>query len=259
MAFPTVVNSAAANSGANTTSFAFSFGFTATSGNLLMLCVSNDGGTGINAFSSPASWTFIGELNNTTNRLAVWCRVSDGTETGVTIGYPAAQGVAATIHEFSGYNSTANIEVSTFATGTSTSPDPPSLNPAGWGTEDTAWMAVCGWDANPHLTSYPTNYTVAQQSSEWNNATDGCGIAAAVRTDSQLASEDPGAFTIGSEDWIAITLAIRTNVNATGTATPTLSSFTSTASGTHTSSGASVNRLASISLSTALSAPLSIG
>ncbi len=259
MTFPTVVNSGAANSGANTTSWTFNFGFTATSGNLLILCVVSDSTTGIDSFTSPSSWTL---LDNDTSSFEVtmstWKRISDGTETGVTIGLAVSQGMAATIHEFSGHNGLTDVEAAAQSTGADSSPNPPNLDPAGWGTEDTAWIAYCGWDSNPGLSSYPTNFTANQRSSEWNNATDGVGVATAVRANLQQASENPGTFSIGSsQEWVAGTIAIRPSADdpssASSASSPSSASSLSSASSASSNSSSSPSSASSNSSSSASS------
>lgn len=88
---------------------------------------------------------------------------------------------------------------------TSANPNPPSLDPSGWGTEDTLWVAAYVVISNTAVTSYPTNYTANQL----NPHTTGAGLATATRTNS-ASSEDPGTFTHSiSEVWTAYTLGVR--------------------------------------------------
>lgn len=88
----------------------------------------------------------------------------------------------------------AAFESAVFQGTTGTSFDPPSLNPAGWDTEDTLWFAVSvNDDGTVTVTGFPTNYTNTGQVNAGDSA-DGVTLAWGRRA-LAAASEDPGAFT----------------------------------------------------------------
>jgi len=98
--------------------------------------------------------------------------------------------------------------VSTVATGTSTSPDPGNIAP-GVGSDDFLWLAcfVTELGTNTTLTSAPTNYTnflTAQEGA----GSGGCSVGSARRF-TTAESEDPGVFTISSDDWAAYGIGVR--------------------------------------------------
>ncbi|MCI0553514.1 MAG: BNR repeat-containing protein, partial [Anaerolineae bacterium] len=99
----------------------------------------------------------------------------------------------------------------TAATGTSTTPNPPNLDPSAWGTEDTLWLAIVGWDdGTTGMDSIPTAYATPNGQTRVNFASDGCGVSMGTR-ELNATSEDPGTFLLDvvSEAWIAQTVAIR--------------------------------------------------
>ena len=163
----------------------------------------SDGSTGI---YFPAGWT---ELFRTANggdcTLAAYYRIADGEE-GATI-QVTTSGSQQTAHTSYRLTSTGefNIDVGTAATGTSVNPDPPSLT-SEYGTRDYVWFAICGYDRNRTVSSYPTDYTDGR--CDYANNSYGCGVGSA-RRELNEETEDPAAFTISSSDqWVANTIAI---------------------------------------------------
>lgn len=103
-------------------------------------------------------------------------------------------------------------ELSTVATGTSTTPDPSACTPTG-GAKNYLWIWLGGWEGEQTSppASNPTNYS--QNRSGANSGTAGvvttnCRVAIAARQ-FNAASQDPGSWTISvSDDWTAYTLAV---------------------------------------------------
>ena len=92
-------------------------------------------------------------------------------------------------------------EVSSGATGTSTTPNSDSLTPTG-GSKDYLWLAIVGSEGQS-ASAAPTNYTDLLTVDVTN-----CAAHSAERA-LTAASEDPGTFTIGaSVGWVAATIAI---------------------------------------------------
>src|SRR3990172_2787877 len=90
--------------------------------------------------------------------------------------------------------------------GNSTNPDPPNLDPAGWVTEKTLWIAVAGNDGNVQSTAGPSGYSFYIR--DYVATAGGVHLAGAVK-ESEASSEDPGVFTMASEQWAAGTIAVR--------------------------------------------------
>jgi len=110
-------------------------------------------------------------------------------------------------------DNTANGGAVCFAAANSTTgnPDPPSLDPNNWATEDTLWFAACGVDTSRTISAYPlpdNQYTDPSGGST--------GATLGVCTSSSAASSlDPSTFTISaSDDWEACTVAVRPAASA---------------------------------------------
>ena len=125
---------------------------------------------------------------------------------GATITVTQATGPISYISiSFTGSNE--EIAVATEVTGTSTAPNPPSLNPSGWDVEDTLWLSIVAADNDNTVSTYPANHTGYQQRGQ-NNASG--HLLAFTTRENAAASEDPGSYTISrNEQWIAGTVAIR--------------------------------------------------
>jgi len=117
----------------------------------------------------------------------------------------------------------------------STTEDPPSLDPAGWGTEKTLWIAWTIRQGQAAVTAYPTDYTADQdtQRSSVNASAAADGIASRKL---EAASENPGTFTWDtSNTGVGVTVAVRPTADVfTGSAAPTQEDDAPTASGTFT-------------------------
>jgi hypothetical protein len=97
------------------------------------------------------------------------------------------------------------------ASGASTGPAPPTLNPANWDAEDTLWILMAASDVSTAFTGYPTDYA-DNRHTHTSGGTQGVGIAVATRN-LNAASQTPDSFLIAaSEDWVTVTIAIRPTV-----------------------------------------------
>jgi len=183
---------------------------TVNAGDLLIVLFTNDGSATV---TTPSGWTAL--ASNSVNgavRLSVYYKIAAGTEGGTTVNFvtSASEEAAAQVYRITNWHGTTPPEISTAVTGTSTAPNPASLNPAGWDVADTLWLAVAGQDRGDQLgtTAYPASYTdgISILSS------DGIGSCRthSARRVLAAASENPGAFTIPvSEEWVAFTIAVR--------------------------------------------------
>ena len=183
---------------------------TVDAGDLLIVIFANDRDATV---TIPTGWT---ELASDTSgphiRLSVYYKIAAGTEGGTTVNSitSAVEEAAAQVYRITNWHGTTPPEISTPETGTDMTPDPTPLDPAGWDIADTLWIAVAGQDRGNQsgTTAYPSSYTdgVSTLSSGGNGC---CQTHSAYRM-LATASEDPGAFTIpASEQWIALTIAIR--------------------------------------------------
>jgi hypothetical protein len=196
--------------GTDTTDHYVNMPATVNEGGLLIALFTNDGSATV---TTPGGWTQLASnASGAAVRLSVYYKIAAGTEGGTMVNFvtSAAEQAAAQVYRISDWHGTTPPEISTAATGTSTSPNPASLNPAGWDVADTLWLAVAGQDRGDQsgTTAYPAHYTDGVSSLSSNNI-GSCRIHSACRM-LAAASEDPGAFTIPtSEEWVAFTIAVR--------------------------------------------------
>jgi len=215
MPFPAVASTNSSQQAANTTSHTVNLPAGIAAGNLLFIFFNVTGVTNVN---TPTNWNSLINLPGTgpdgaTPRTVVFYKVADGTEgSTVTITTSASKKSQHFTYRITDYSGTP--EVSTGATGTTTSPDPDSLTPLG-GSKDYLWIAVTAWVmdlGNMALSAYPTNYTDNQLSNKTGSTGDHNGMAVATRNNT-ASSENPGAFTLtgtagGGFATTALTIAV---------------------------------------------------
>ena len=180
-------------------------------GYLVLVFVTVDGTLTI---TWPSGWTELDEGNDgsAASRTACRYRVIDGTEgfdgtdDNIAVFVLTPQEWASSVVIFSDWHGATPPELAA-ATGTSGNADPPNLDPSGWGTEDTAWIAYFGADNSVSVTGYPTDYA-GNQHGDNTIGTDGVTHGFATR---QLTggSDNPGTFANGSAPWRAYTVAVR--------------------------------------------------
>lgn len=205
MAFPQVADSATSISGGGT-AHTVNLPANIANGNLLLgFFVCDDDET----IGWPGDWTEIFELaylNGCT--LSVAYRNADGNEGAtITVNTSSDEQAGAIVHRITGHSTSQAPQASTGASGSSVSPDPDSLAPTG-GAKDYMWIAVEGNDHNDQISSYPANYTDNQTNIKSGDASSAASLGLATR-ELNAVSEDPDAFTLGgTEQWIAVTVAI---------------------------------------------------
>lgn len=209
MTFPAVAATNSGNSGANTTSTVITMPTGATVGDLVVVVFGKDG-TGVPSIASGTGWTQVGGASTGSSYGVIFWKVFDGSGDNLTI-TTTSEGTCYTVYRITGHNGQVNISSPQVSAGTT--PNPANLDPADWGTEDTLWISACAWDGNVAHSAYPTNYASNQLTNRWANS-NGCGVASATRN-LNAGSEDPGTFTIGSDEWWALTIAIRPQQAAT--------------------------------------------
>lgn len=203
MAFPAVQTTASGNSGASTTSHTINLPASIASGDLLLAIVSMTQYVGSPTTTWPAGWTALvndAEVSGVM-KYAIRYRRADGTE-GASISVTTDNSCASAhaTYRIDGHHASTNPEASSAGTGSSDSPDAPSLNPSNWGTEDTLWISAIAWRSNAvaavAISAYPSNYTGSQTTDSW-AVTTGPGVSLSTR-DANAASEDPGVATLDS-------------------------------------------------------------
>lgn len=262
MAFPTIPTVAAGRvltrnqeDTSATRTFPDLSGLTKNSGDLLIAIVFayQASGTSASFGSWGAGFTEFGDFGTSGSTVAIGCayKWSTGSETGVftvtQAGTPT--GFAAMILlSITGVHASTAPEAGGFATGTSTAANAGSLNPAGWGTEDTLWIAANAngetasggtWTAN---NSAPTNYTDYVGTNPTDSSTVGQVAGAVAFRQLNAASEDPGAFSqdVSNARSGAILIAVRPGVPVVTGAVVTPFTFETITNGVDTRFGAVV-------------------
>lgn len=177
-------------------------------GDLLLIFVSvanNPVGT----LTTPSGWTQRFNTTGTNHRFACYYKVATGSE-GSTVAVTNSGNVswATCSYRISNYQSTP--ESGTSATGSSTTPNPPSLTPS-WGSAKTLWLAAAGSPGgNSGTPTVPTNYSDQVHYSHVSSGSTVFAKVATARRALEASSEDPGTFTFAaSTTWVTNTVAIR--------------------------------------------------
>ncbi len=188
---------------------------TVASGDLLVVLFTNDGNATVTDPDTTGPWTQIAtQLRGTAVRGSVWAKVADGTEGATQVNFQtsvseeaAAQVYQVPAGEWSG--TIAGVEAGTFDPGgTTNAPNPPSLNPGAWGTENTLWLAYAAGSSWTLANSYPSGYQGGMHSIS--NTGTGGASASSAWLNSASASQDPGAFGMSTtSDGVALTIGIR--------------------------------------------------
>lgn len=195
---------------------------TKNSGDLLIAIVGIYDGNSTNAeFSSwGGGFTEFGDFAGTTTA-AIGCayKWSTGSETGtftVTSADTSTNDYFTILLSIPGAHASTPPEAGGFATFTGANGDPGNLDPAGWGAEDTLWIAVglCGetslTGSYTGMASAPASYTDYAGTGLSADAIGAVSGAVAFRQ-LNASAEDPGAFSCDTSNTreAALTIAVR--------------------------------------------------
>ncbi len=170
-------------------------------GDLLIIVFVSGSGT-----ISASGWsTLFNEPDSSSSiRLVVFYKTAAGSDTA-TISNSSGRVAAYTTYRISGHQGVPEAQTTT---GTSTTPDPPSLSPS-WGLAKTLWIAAAGRLSSGVASGYPDNYTGGMSEVGAQPPIVFLGVSSAHR-ENEVASEDPGSFTFEfSAPWVAATIGIR--------------------------------------------------
>lgn len=177
----------------------------ASVGDLLIACVAVNAAT---TFTWPTGWgaVFLPVPSASSIDLDchyIYANATVGATVTVTLGTSAQ--AASVAYRIAGANiSSAPLAASTGGTGSSTSPDPPSVT--GIPTENRLYIAVFAWTGSATLSNYPANYNSNQLTKSQGTAS---AIAIASR-DLNGGAENPGVATLSAPvAWSAQTITVR--------------------------------------------------
>lgn len=281
MAFPTIPTTGAgrvlSTAQANTTAtrtFPSLTGLTKNAGDLLIaIAVAYQTSTGTDAAFSSWGGSFTESADratSTTMAIGVAHKWSTGSETGT---FSVTQAGTITGHcqlillSIPGAHASTAPEVSTKVNGTSANATPSSLNPAGWGTEDTLWIQVIGTGETSTTGSFTgvsgvsTNYADTYTAVLTADATGGVEAAVAFRQ-LNAASEQPNtSFSVDTSNarHSVITIAVRPAPAANQGSSTGAVDWVGSATGTRVSSGAASGSIAWVGSSTGTRTPKGAG
>lgn len=207
--FPVIAATATTTSASGSATHTINLPSGIASGNLLFLIVQwkNDSAS---VSSLSQTWNVLTGQTGSSRRTAMFWRVSDGTEGATTtVTFSASTDMVMGL----AYRTTGaqSVEIGTYATGSSNSPNPPSLSPS-WGSAKTLWAIYIGVaDNRQSLSSYPSNYTLSQITSVGSASSGSTNQEAWLAGyQNEASSEDPGTGTLSSSlSWVAQTIAFR--------------------------------------------------
>lgn len=236
MAFPAVQTVAESNTTSAGTSHVVTLPSGITAGDLLVVIL--DKGSTSATINALAGWTELLD-EASANGLYVAYRQADGSEgASITLTSSASTRSAQIAYRISGAENPATQapQVATTATGTSATPDPPSITPTG-GAKDYLFIAFAGMageeaDDDSWGNTSPTSYTPSppRQISCGVAGTNLGGLILSAERQLNAASDNPGTFGVDvSAAWRAQTIAVHPSSSVT---------FNDSGSGTVTLSGA---------------------
>jgi hypothetical protein len=209
--FPVVESVTASSFPVHANSHAVAMPATVTAGDLLLSIFTSHAFATV---ATPAGWTLIGTtLNTTVVRTSRYAKRADGTEGGTTVNFQTSvmEPAVAQVFRISRWfddGVLTNAVADAAATGTGLRPDPPALDPAAWGVENTLWLAVYGAQNLGMTSGYPTGYTNGRY--DESGGLVGRTSTGSARREAAVTSEDPSAFTNDADQpWVGVTIAIR--------------------------------------------------
>lgn len=207
-ATPTVASESTSATTANSTSQIITLPASIAAGDLVVCSISVDSDP---TTSWPSPWLKLGtDVNNSSHSLSSGYLIASGGETSVTVTTGASEQSSHHCWRITGHDAAQAPEITTTASASSTTTDPPSIDPTG-GAKDFLFIALASVDINPTLltcTVFPSTYTNTGQ--EDGNGGTGAALLCWARLGTTGATtENPGAFTYsGTEQAASATIAV---------------------------------------------------
>jgi hypothetical protein len=209
--FPVIATAAGGNRTTDSTTQTISMPASVASGDLLIAIVVCDGNP---TFTWPAGWTALssGASNSSECRVEARYRVADGSEgASIAITTSASEMLAYNVVRITGYQGTP--EATAGNTGASTAnPAPASLNPSGWGTEATLWLAVAAYDVGQSFAASTDLMVTAGTTNGPNQRADnanGVGLVIHAHTEERASLLPPPFVLNAARPYRAFTIGVR--------------------------------------------------
>lgn len=178
-----------------------------TDGVLIVMDIGSTSAT----FNSLANWTELLD-EASANGLKAWWYTGTGVPGNPTFTSSASTRSATIAYRISNTDRSLTPVIGTTASGSSTTPDPPSVTPSG-GPLDFLAIAFLGRggeeaDDDTWATAAPSGYTNLLQKACGTVGTNLGGIIAAAQKQANFTTENPGTFTIATGAWRAQTIVV---------------------------------------------------
>jgi hypothetical protein len=220
---PAVSGSPTASSTGNATTHNVTMPGTVAAGDLLLVFFSSDDNATV---TTPSGWTAVPNGSATSGSGGVtgsiFAKVATGSEGGSSVNFATSnsQSVSWQIYRIlaaNWYGDLTNGVAAAHGSGASTTtPDPPALDPPNWDTESALWIAYVAGSSYTSVTSSPTNYGTATHNNS--GTTTGDASTSTATRSLSASSEDPGTFTMSgtAQASVPFTVAIRPPLAYTG-------------------------------------------
>src|SRR6185437_5383925 len=137
--YPVVASTSSGTTGVGATQVTTTLPSGVAAGDLLVLFVAR-----LNALATtdPSGWTRLSTDSTHNGAFEAWYRRYQAGDSAPTVTGPSGTAWAYRMLRVTGAHTSTAPELAALAPGTSTSPNPPALNPANWDVEATLWVAV---------------------------------------------------------------------------------------------------------------------
>jgi hypothetical protein len=211
MAFPVQQSVTATAFAVASTTHNVDYPATVNAGDLLLMIFSANDGVVI---TTPTGYTQLDQQSGGTGaiRTGIFAKSAAGTEGGTseTVTIASSKTACAQVMRITGWGGSValSIDISTYATGTSTVPNP-GIVTAGGGVDDNLYLAVVGAaDDDETVSNDPSTFEGLVSTVSGGGVNDGCTVGSAYKEDTS-ASLDPATFLLsGSEEWVTWTLVV---------------------------------------------------
>lgn len=212
MAFPAVVTTAETAVTTAGTSHQVTLPSGVVAGDLVLIVTAR--GVAVATFNSLAGWTEVVD-DGAANGVTVWARTADGGE-GSTVTFTSSANTrsASIAYRISGAKAVGSQvpEISTVATGSSTTPNATTCTPTG-GAKDYLWVSLFSRsgeeaDDDTWVSAAPANFGGLLQKACGTAGVNLGGMIAAATYQNNAASLDAGSFTCATGGWRAYTVAV---------------------------------------------------
>lgn len=207
LGFPYVTGRSFGRSAAAATSHTINMPSGIVAGDLLLILFAVDGSPTCSI--SSGGWTKLGQASNSTIvTQAIFYKVAAGSDTA-TVDTDASEENS---HCVLLIKNASGLVSGTSTTGTSTNANPPSHTPTA--SRKFLWIATAAIDNNSsmNISAAPSSYS--DHITTPGRVTTGANLVSADRF-LEASSENPGAFTSSSEEWVAWTLSVFPSISLT--------------------------------------------